>query len=173
MGSKARQQLFTLLGEAPSDTAYSLTQFLLTKICDRLNVSLEEVGDKALAKHLNALINGPVELRSNRTSPRARKAAQASPISGELQPWGIGDASRRGEWPRAVVAVKRLSDLRQWPLGKTLAYLADLLQTWPSNRQLTDVVAWMLDGELSAELSEYSRHHKLMSCLVKERASYI
>lgn len=171
MASKARQQLLNLLGQAPDDTLYSLTWFLRTKICERVGTPLAEIGDKALAKHLNALINGPTQL-SGQTSSRARKAAQGSPLKAEFMLWGIGSASNHGEWPEVVAAVDRLANAKQWTFGRTLDYVAALLQITPSNRLTTDAIAMLLDGTMSHRLSEHVKQQGLGDLLDNERELY-
>jgi hypothetical protein len=170
MGGKARQQVFDLLAQAPSDTLRALSVFLRTEVCEPTGSKLVDIGDKTLVKHLDGLINGVSSVLPER-SARARQASKGTPLAGKRLAWGFGDASRSGEWHGALEAVRRFvedrsTDDASWRIGQTVAYLSGLLDKEPTNRELTALVMWLLDGELRFDLEEHLYYKLTRSCQV-------
>lgn len=169
MGNKARQQVFDLLAQAPSDTSWALWVFLRTEVCKPTDSKLADIGDKTLARHLNGLINGANDVHRH-SSPSARRASQGTSLSGKFLIWGLGDASRTGEWHAALGSVRRFMEARStdsdsWRVGQAVAYLGDMLDTVkPSNREVTALVAWLLDGELEFALKNHLHYKVKRSC---------
>lgn len=167
MPNKSLAQVLELLRRAPNDTTRRLAEFLQKEICEPTHQSLGTISDKTLARHLNAKINGPT--RRGLTSPRANKVVQNSPLRPHVMMWGLGSANRAGEWRRAVNAVECFMLARSitepWSFGRTLTCLNNMLEEEsPRNNDLTALVEWLLDGEISFDLKE-RLHFRLVRSL--------